>query len=77
MRYFEPIPMPSMLRKKGCDIFVPLDHITPSERREAAARALRTFDDKDIDVWCLGSNNTPGFWFKNQKDAVFFILMIK
>lgn len=70
-------PMPSTLRKKGCDIFVRLDHITAMERRVAAVRALQVLKEQDIDIWSLGPDFEPGFWFKNEKDAVMFMLMIK
>lgn len=71
------LSVPSSLKKSGCNIFVRLDHITAQERREAAARALQTFNERDLDIWCMGPKNVPGFWFKNEKDAVFFMLMIK
>jgi hypothetical protein len=69
-----PVPIPSTLRRKGCDLFVPLTSRTAEERREAALWALKQFDDKSIDLWVLGPNQEPGFWFKNDRDALLFTL---
>lgn len=60
-------------KKQGCDRFVPLDHLTAEQRREAAVWALQLFGD-DVDVWHLGERDQAGFFFRNEKDAMFFTL---
>jgi hypothetical protein len=45
-----------------------------NDRRQAAQWALEHFGVKGVDVWRLGPNEEPGFWFHSEEDAVVFIL---
>lgn len=54
--------------------FVNLSTLTSLERRAAAHWAIEQFGSKGVDIWQLGPNEEPGFWFAREKDAALFIL---
>jgi len=62
------------LRLNGCEHFVDLSHLTHAERRTAANWALTHVRHPNVNVWRLGPNDEPGFWFRNSQDAVMFAL---
>ncbi len=43
-------------------------------RRQAAQWALEQFGVDNVNVWILGPNEEPGFWFCSEEDVVMFIL---
>jgi hypothetical protein len=45
-----------------------------NERRQAAQWALEQFGVDNVNVWILGPNEEPGFWFRSEEDVVMFIL---
>lgn len=67
------VPIPAILRKKNYDHFVCITHLDTSKRIEAATWAIDQFGD-DVDIWVLGKNHEAGFWFKYEKDSMWFIM---
>jgi hypothetical protein len=43
-------------------------------RRQAAAWALDQFGIYGVEVFVLGPDDAPGFWFRREEDAVLFSL---
>ncbi len=67
-------PVYSTRPKQGCDLYVPLDYLTKEDRLKAAIWAMEQFGVSNVDPFCLGPNEGLGFWFRNQKDAMWFKL---
>ena len=56
-------------------IFVDISSIRDyNVRRQAAAWALNQFGAHGVEVFVLGPDDCPGFWFCREEDAVLFSL---
>jgi hypothetical protein len=62
----------------NCTIPIAIDHLSVEVRREAALWCLDYYGADNVNVWRLkkldNGNMVACFWFKNNKDANWFVL---
>lgn len=54
-------------------VSVCVDHLPLSIRVDAAEWCMKNFGYDNVNLWC-NKNDKPHFWFKSEKDAMWFTL---
>jgi hypothetical protein len=54
--------------------WVDMSNVTTEVRRASVSWAVEQFGIGALNIWELGPQGEPGFWFKDEQQAMIFIL---